>query len=225
MEENSQSIGQIKPLSWLPTSPNLPYAQILLVLWEIIVSIRTKLRNEAVYEVLDYESTLELPDRSGEKAIFKKQKKVRYLHDDVIAFQDYAWGDGEILCNYRSNRGVAVDRYRSGYKTYVLLSLREVKNRGDIDLYRIQWNIRRGFLKKDGYWSTDVSQPTHHITVNVIFPKARPPLRLSVEETNRRQTHLLERDAQQQLPDGRWLVSWETSKPRLYEVYVLRWIW
>lgn len=225
MEENSQPFGQTKPFSWLTISPNLPYAQILLALWEIMMSIRTKLRNEAVYEVLDYESTLELPDRSGKKAVFKKQKKVRYLHDDIIAFQDYAWGDGEILCNYRSNRGVPVDRYRSGYKMYVLLSLREVKNRGDIDLYRIQWNIRRGFLKKDGYWSTDVSQPTHHIKVNVIFPKARPPLRLSVEETNRRQTHLLERDAQQQLPDGRWLVSWETSKPRLYEVYVLRWIW
>jgi len=225
MEEKSQSIGQTKPLSWLPASTNLPYAQIVLALWEIMVSIRAKLRNEAVYEVLDYESTLELSDRSGKKAIFKKQKKIRYLHDDIIAFQDYAWGEGEILCNYRSNRGVPVDRYRSGFKTYILLSLREVKNRGEIDEYRIQWNIRRGFLLKDGYWSTDVSQPTHHIKVNVIFPKARPPLRLSVEETNRRQTHLLERDAQQQLPDGRWLVSWETNKPRLYEVYVLRWIW
>lgn len=225
MEENSQSFGQTNPLSWLTTSPNLPYAQIFITVWEFIASIRAKLRNEAVYEVLDYESTLEIPGRSGKKAIFKKRKKVRYLHDDIIAFQDYAWGDGEILCNYRSNRGVPVDRYRSGFKTYVLLSLREVKNRGDIDEYHIQWNIRRGFLKKDGYWSTDVSQPTRHIKVSVIFPKARPPLRLLVEEINRRQTRLLGRDAQQQLPDGRWLISWETSKPRLYEVYVLRWIW
>lgn len=194
-------------------------------LWGIGHSIINNLTNNGIYETLDYESTLELHDRAGTKATFKKRKKIRYMQDDVIAFQDYAWGDGKILLNYRTNRGIPVDRYRSGFKTYILLSLREVKNRGNIDEFYIQWNIRRGFLTKDGYWCTDVSQPTRHLMFKVIFPKARPPLRLSLEETNRRQTHLLGRDAQQKLPDGRWLVSWETNKPRLYEVYVLRWIW
>lgn len=225
MEENNQPISQNKYLSWLTNNLNLPYVQIFIALRETILSIVTEFRNEAVYEVLDYESTLEIQNINGRKATFKKRKKIRYLHDDVIAFQDYAWGDGEILLNYRTNRGIPVDRYRSGFKTYILLSLREVKNRGDIDEFHIQWDIRRGFLTEDGYWSTDVSQPTRHLMVNLIFPKARPPLRLSLEESNRRQTHLLGRDAQQQLPDGRWLVSWETDKPKLFEVYVLRWIW
>ncbi len=225
MEENSQPISQNKFLSWLTNNLHLPYVQIFIALWETLLSTAIKFRNEAIYEVLDYESTLEIQSISGRKATFKKRKKIRYLQDDVIAFQDYAWGDGEILLNYRTNRGIPVDRYRSGFKTYILLSLREVKNRGDIDEFHIQWDIRRGFLTEDGYWSTDVSQPTRHLMVNVIFPKARPPLRLSLEETNLRQTHLLGRDAQQQLPDGRWLVSWETDKPKLFEVYVLRWIW
>ena len=183
------------------------------------------MRKGAIFEVLDYESTLEILNKTGTKASFTKRKKVRYLQDDIIAFQDYAWGDGEILLNYRTNRGVPVDRYRSGFKTYVLLSLREVRNRSDIDEFHIQWDIRQGFLTEDGYWSTDVSQPSRQIKINVIFPESRPPLRLSLEETNRRKTHMLGRDAQQQLPDGRWLVSWETNQPKLYEVYVLRWIW
>jgi hypothetical protein len=224
MADDNQLLRQYDALSWLSTRL-LPNVQFFLALWESILSIVTKLRKGAIFEVLDYESTLEILNKTGTKASFTKRKKVRYLQDDIIAFQDYAWGDGEILLNYRTNRGVPVDRYRSGFKTYVLLSLREVRNRSDIDEFHIQWDIRQGFLTEDGYWSTDVSQPSRQIKINVIFPESRPPLRLSLEETNRRKTHMLGRDAQQQLPDGRWLVSWETNQPKLYEVYVLRWIW
>jgi hypothetical protein len=202
-----------------------PWSDVISGLWGIGRGIINKLTNNGIYETLDYESTLELQNRAGTKATFSKRKKIRYLQDNIIAYQDYAWGDGKILRNYRTNLGKPVDRYRSGYKTYILLSLREVKNHGDVDEFIIQWNIRRGFLTEDGYWSTNVSQLTKHIKINVIFPKSRPPSRLSLEENNSRRTQILERKAQQQLPDGRWLVSWETDKPRLYEVYVLRWIW
>jgi hypothetical protein len=202
-----------------------PWSEVIGGHWGIGRGIINRLTNNGIYETLDYESTLELENRAGTKATFSKRKKIRYLQDNIIAYQDYAWGDGGILRNYRTNLGKPVDRYRSGYKTYILLSLREVKNRGDIDEFKIQWDIRRGFLTEEGYWSTDVSQLTKHIKINVIFPKSRPPSRLSLEESNSRRTQMLERNAQQQLPDGRWLVSWETNKPRLYEVYVLRWIW
>jgi hypothetical protein len=86
-----------------------------------------------LYEVLEYESTLELKDREGKKAAFKKREKVRYLRNNVIAYQDQAWGDGEILLDYSCSPGTPVDRYRSGYKTYILISRREVKDKGDID--------------------------------------------------------------------------------------------
>ena len=181
--------------------------------------------NEGVYETLENESTLEIQNRKGTRATFTKRKKVRYLQDNIIAYQDYGWGDGEILLNYRSSRGKAVDSYRSGYKTYILLSLREIKNRGDVDEFNIQWNIRKGFLTKDGYWATDISQRTQQIKVNIIFPKSRPPLKTFIEESNRKRTQELGAEAKKQLPDGRWRVTWERKKPNLYEVYVLRWVW
>ena len=180
---------------------------------------------KGMYEVLDYESTLEIHNRNGTRATFKKRKKIKYLQDNIIAYHDHAWGDGEILLDYRTSRGKAVDLYRSGYKTYILLSLREVKNRGDIDEFDIQWTLRNGFLTEDGYWSTDVSQKTKHIKMSVIFPKTRPPLSLMIEESNRKRTKPLSPNAKKRLPDGRWKVTWVTSKPKLYEVYVLRWTW
>ncbi len=203
----------------------LPWTDIAGGLWGIAQKAVQHLASGGVYEVLDYESTLELLDRHGRWASFRKRKRVRYLQDDVIAYQDYAWGDGRILLNYRTSRGTPVDQYRCGYRTYILLSLREVRNRGDIDEFNIQWNIRRGFLKRDGFWGTEVGQRTRRLWTSVIFPRSRPPQEVSLEEGNRRRTHTLGRDSQQRLPDGRWLVTWEMNNPRLHEIYILRWIW
>jgi hypothetical protein len=177
-----------------------------------------------LYEVLDYESTLELEDRAGKKATFKKREKVRDLQDNVIAYQDQACGDGEILLNYRCTPGTPVDRYRSGYKTYILISRREVKDKGDVDEFNIGWSIRQGFLRRTGYWETHVTHRTRHLRVNVIFPKSRPPQRAALIESNRQRTGSLARRTRV-LPDGRWLVTCETSHPRLYEKYVLQWEW
>jgi hypothetical protein len=204
---------------------NVSWIEILSGLWKIGSKVLRGMVNEGVYETLDYESTLEIRNSRGTKATFAKRKKIRYLQDNIIAYQDYGWGDGEILLNYRSSRGKAVDRYRSGYKTYILLSLREIKNRGDVDEFNIQWNIRNGFLTEDGYWATDISNRTKRLKVNVIFPKSRPPQRLSIEESNRKRTRVLEPEAKRQLPDGSWRLTWEKKKPKLYEIYVLRWVW
>ena len=184
-----------------------------------------KIFADGVYEVLDQDSTLEIHDPRGIRGTFSKTRKIRYLQNNVVAIQDYAWGDGIILLNYHTSHGKPVDLYRSGFKTYILLSLREVMNNGDVDEFNIRWNIRQGFLTPDGYWGTDIGQRTRHIRLHVIFPKTRPPMRLTLEENTRQRTQVLNNESVQQLADGRWQVLWEKDNPRLHELYVLRWIW
>jgi hypothetical protein len=116
--------------------------------------------NEGVYEVLEYEATLELRDKRGEQATFHKREKVRYLQNYVLAYQDQVWGDGEFLVDYKCSPGVPVDRYRSGYKTHILISLQEVKNKGDIQEFNIEWGIRNGFLAEHGFWASEISHRT-----------------------------------------------------------------
>jgi hypothetical protein len=202
----------------------LPWAD---VLGDSLSALRRAIQGRShrgLYEVLEYESTLELKDRQGKKATFRKREKVRYLQDNVIGYQDQAWGDGEILLNYRCTPGTPVDRYRSGYKTFILISRREVKNKGDVDEFNIGWDIRQGFLQHTGYWETHVTHQTRHLRVNVVFPKSRPPQRATLIESNRQRSHDLGKKAQL-LPNGRWRVSWQTHRPRLYENYVLQWEW
>lgn len=203
----------------------LPWVEIIMEAWKLGHKILRGLANEGMYEVLEYDSTLELQNISGKKAIFTKRKKVRYLQNDIIAFQDYGWGDGEQFADYQASPGVAVDRYKIGYKTYILLSLREVKNRGDVDEFNISWRIKGGFLRPDGFWETDISSRTAYMKTSVIFPKGRPPQNVRLVESNIRRTTVLGNDAIQNLPDGRWRVSWENHKPKLYEHYIIRWDW
>lgn len=177
------------------------------------------------YEALEYESTLELLDRVGEKATFTKREKVRYLQDNVIAYQDQAWGDGEILLDYRCSPGVSVDQYRYGSKTHVLISRREVKSGGDVDEFHIQWGIRRGFLQSTSYWETHICHSTRRVRISIIFPSSRPPRHTALVETNHRQSRDLETSARVRLPDGRWQVTWGTSRPRLHENYIIQWEW
>lgn len=210
---NSASIGSLDQLL-------LP---ILGDLYRLGKSSIQKITNPGIYEVLNYGTTLELLDKKGKKAILKKKEEVKFSQNNIIAYQDQAWGDGKILLNYRCNPGTPVDRYRSGYKTHILISLREVKNKGDKDEFNIEWGIQNGFLSKTGFWSTEICQRTKQIIIQVIFPKMRPPSRTWILEKNTQRTFLI--DEKKQLPDGRWLVSWQKNQPRLYEHYILNWKW
>ena len=183
------------------------------------------LSHEGMYEVLEYESSLELTDKSGKRAILKKRKKIRYLQNNIIAYQDYGWGDGQQFLDYQAKPGVAVDRYKIGYKTYILLSLREVKNRGDINEFFIQWKIKNGFLTTDGFWETDISSRTGRLKISVIFPQSRPPQSVRIVENNIGRVRTMAAESIQQLPDGKWQATWEKNNPRLHEHYILRWDW
>ncbi|MDO9546416.1 MAG: hypothetical protein Q7J07_06670 [Pelolinea sp.] len=184
-----------------------------------------RLRKPGMYEVLNYESTIEILDPKGKQAIFSKVEELKILQDNVIAIQDQAWGDGKILLDYQCTPGVPVDFYRSGHKTYILISLRDVKQKGNQANFQVQWKIKNGFLKPMGYWATDVNHYTQKIKVVILFPKERKPLKLVIVETNRQKTKELPKESITQLPDKRWQVTWEKRNPRLYEHYILKWEW
>jgi hypothetical protein len=102
------------------------------------------------------------------------------LQSNIIAYQDQAWGDGQILSGYCCSPGKVVDRYRSGKKTYLLISLREIRNRGDVDKFNIEYRIRDGFTRKTELWETEVSHRTKRLRVLVDFPKNAPLFKLGL---------------------------------------------
>jgi hypothetical protein len=178
-----------------------------------------------IYEVLSYESKLEIKDSKGKIAVFSKRQKVRFLQNNIIAYQDKAWGDGEIFADYKCSPGQAVDRYRDGHRYNILISLRETKQRDEVETFLIERKIVDGFTQDTELFQTDIDHRTHHLILSLIFPKNRPPRRVTLVEQNSQKSTILGEKYRKELPDGREEYLWQTRKPRLFEAYILKWEW
>ena len=64
----------------------------LLELWDIITRLYDKFRYRGPYEILDYDSTLDIRDPQGAKAILTRREEIRFLQDNIVAIHDHAWG-------------------------------------------------------------------------------------------------------------------------------------
>jgi hypothetical protein len=204
---------------------NLPWSKIMADIWKSFQRNLKELTSQGIYQVQKYEMHLTLHDPKGERASYQKQQKVRYLQNNVIAFHDQAWGDGEFLLNFRCSPGIAVDRYRIGNKTLTLISLRHIRNRGERDELNIEWDLKNSFTNEIEEWTTTVSHRTQKLLINIQFPQKRPPQKLWLIENNRRKQTELGKNHVQQTANGDWKFSWCKKKPRLYEDYIIRWQW
>lgn len=177
------------------------------------------------YEVLEHHVRLELRDAAGKQAVYYKDQQVRFIQNNVIAYQDKAWGEGNIFADYKCAPGMVVDRYREGHRWRVLVSLRETKNRGDLETFHIERTITDGFTQGQEDFQIDVDHRTYFLSASVVFPASRPPKTITIIEQNMTRSIPLDHRHRQVLADGRIQFTWETKHPRLYESYILAWQW
>lgn len=220
-----------------PRNPSNALVRVLLLLlssdwlnalewvWRLGRRILSRRVHEGMYEVLAYESRLEIADPKGEKAVLHKRERVRFLQDNIMAYQDQAWGDGDIFADYQCSPGVAVDRYREGHLFRILISLRETKSRGDVEAFHIQRTIKRGFTQAVEDFQTEINHTTRKLSVSVVFPRNRHPKRVTLVEKNIARATEIGVENRVKLPDGRQQFMWQTDHPRLFEAYILRWEW
>lgn len=197
----------------------------LLDVWSLLERVWERVHYHGSYEILDYDSTLELVDPRGEKAILTRRQVVRFLQDDVAAIRDYAWGDGDLFAQYRCQPGVPVDFYEDGARQNVLISLRETRNRGDVLELWIERVIKGGFVGKQGWLETEIDHWVQHLSVSILFPKERPCRRATLSQRSTGETRLLPQKHFTLLPDGRQKLTWETRRPRFQDRHTIKWVW
>jgi hypothetical protein len=197
----------------------------ILDVWEFLDELRSKVSYHGMYEILEYEATLELMDEKGEAASLTRHQVIRFLQDNVVAIHDHAWGEGEIFAEYHCQPGVPVDIYKDGSRYNILISLRETKNRGDvIDLW-IERVIKDGFLADEEWLETEVDHLTEHVKLAVIFPHDRPCRRATITQRSTNETVALDGQHFSTMSDGRQRVSWQNKRPKLHDLYTLKWQW
>lgn len=194
-------------------------------LYQTLRRLMQRYNHEGLYEILEYDTLLELLDSRGKKAIFKKRQRIKFLQDYISTFQDYAWGDGEIFADYQCSPGVVVDRYKEGDRWNILISLRETKNSGDIEEFYIERTALNGFTQPSELLQTEIRHRTKRLKVSVIFPKIRRCQRATLLQRSRNKSRVLGPEDLTTLPDGRQRLTWEASKIKRFEVYTLKWQW
>jgi hypothetical protein len=182
-------------------------------------------RNRGMYEILDYEITLNLVDPKGRKAIFHKRQRVRFLQNNILAFQDYAWGDGGIFTSYTCAPGQVVDRYQEGDRWNILISLRQTKSKGDVEDFHIERVATDGFTSDEEWLQTEIRHPTRRLRLSVFFPRKRHCTSAFIQTRSTNRTQRLNTNNFTDLPDGRQLLTWETANVSGLEVFTLRWRW
>ncbi|MFC1976415.1 hypothetical protein ACFLXQ_08445 [Chloroflexota bacterium] len=212
-------------LRYLPAYLSSDWITLFFDLYQIIRKWFNHHRREGIYEILDYDSTLELMDAKGKTAIFKKRQKVKFIQNYILAFEDYAWGDGEIFADYKCSPGIETDRYQEGDRWNILISLRETKNSGDTEDFYIERTAKHGFTKAEESFQSEIRHRTKRLKMSVIFPKTRRCQRAVLLHRSRHQTRVLGPEYFTDLPDGRQMVTWETEKVKRFEVYSIKWRW
>jgi hypothetical protein len=180
---------------------------------------------EGLYEILEYETKLELLDARGHRAALSKHQRVKFLQDNVIAFQDYAWGEGNVLASYDCAPGIVADRYREGERWNILISLRGSKQRGEVEDFYIERKLVNTFTQKDEWWQIEMQHRTRQAKLELVFPKKRHCTQATIVERNRSRTIVLDAKNFRLLADGRQLLTWETMEPRRFETYTVKWSW
>ena len=209
-------IGQLDPIQILAR---------LLDAWDIVSRWQEQRRYRGLYEILDYDATLEIVDTLGKEAVLTRRETIRFLQDNVVAIHDHAWGDGEIFARYKCQPGVPVDCYEDGSKHNVLISLRETKNRGDVIELWIERAIRGGLLREHEWIETEIDHLMKHLRLSIVFPVGRPCRRATLSRRSSSETTLLSQEHFALLPDGKQKLTWKTSNPRLHDRYTIKWVW
>jgi hypothetical protein len=197
---------------------------LLLDVLQLVLPFIFRQQPKGQYEILDYDASLEFLDTKGKAALFRKRLRIRFLQDRVIAFQDFAWGDG-IIRKYRCSPGRVVDRYQEGDRQNILISLRGTKSRGDVEDFHIEYAINDGFMREKEWWQVEIRNHTQRLRITIIFPKGRRCRTAVLIRRSRHKVTPLGEEHMSELPDGRQLLAWEAKGIRGLEIYTLQWTW
>ena len=81
------------------------------------------------------------------------------------------------------------------------------------------------FSKNKERWSQELAFPTKHLTVQVHFPKARPPKSVRCKTIEGTGDKLVKQTAQMVELYGRKSIVWEVDEPGAHTVFKLEWSW
>lgn len=178
-----------------------------------------------IYEILNFEETWEICDNRGSKVVVTKAMDVTFLRDNVVAFTDPAWGDGDLFAEYSCRPGTCAGVFQIQPMKYAHVVLDPPRLRGDEEHIESTRVVTGGFGKDNEWVQVDSDTCTGPITIKVIFPLDRAPEICTWSRRRRGKEKGLGGVALVNRPDGRQECSVRAGRTSPDDVYRLVWTW
>ena len=175
-----------------------------------------------VIEGVETHSLLEIRTCRGDVVSFTKTQTIRCVKGFVDCYVEQSSTTGEFT-NLRVFPLGRTRKWEEGGREFLQhwfspLSSGEQLTRG------FRATIRNMFVDAENYWEIRHDYPTRRVVVDVVFPKARPPL--SWEVLEKRGTQLIPHSwCQPMTENGKPMLRMVVNNPRQYSSTVLRWQW
>ncbi len=125
------------------------------------------------YETLSYSGRLELLDRAGTVAVFKRRQRIRVLAPRLSVFLDRIWGDGIVFGDYWTGALEIIEVVHTRMGWVAILGLPRTYRKGETLEVRTERRIVGGFTQPIEHWESTMFAPTKWLSLEISGPATK----------------------------------------------------
>jgi len=167
---------------------------------------------------------LYLLDTDGKHARYQKTSRFEIMTDELSSYREGVAADG-IATELASMRGTIVETVKEHGFYISQIDLGQTLCLGSRFTNVYYADLLNCFTNSEEQWSQELIFPTKHLTVQVHFPKARPPKSVRCSAIEGTVDKLVKQTARIIELYGRKSIIWEVDEPEAHVIFKLEWSW
>jgi len=165
-----------------------------------------------------------LLDAAGKVARYQKTSQFVVIADEVSSYNEGVTADG-FAAKFASMRGMVAETVKEHGFYISHIELGETLRAGAQFTNTYCAELLNYFTNNEEQWSQELAFSTRHLTVQVHFPKNRPPKSVRCKAIEGTADKLVKQTARMVELYGRKSIVWEVYEPGAHAVFKLEWSW
>ena len=165
-----------------------------------------------------------LTSTDGKSARYQKTSNYIVNEDDLNAYQEGVTSAGG-ASGFSTTQGtiVATKKEHGFYISQIYLG--DLRQKGSRFTNTYSADLHDCFTTDEEHWTQEIAFPTEHFTLQIHFPKGRPPKMVRCKIVEGVTDKVVRTNAKIVETSGQKSIIWELETPKLKDVYKLEWIW
>jgi hypothetical protein len=160
----------------------------------------------------------------GRIAQYQKMSSYVVNSDELNAYQEGVTAAGQAT-GFSSRLGTIVATVREHGFYISTIDLGDILRRGSRFTNVYTADLCDSFMNSEEHWTQEIAFPTKHLTIQVHFPKGRPPRLVKCKLVNGMIDKQIQTNAKSLNAFDQSCIIWELEEPRWKDVYKLEWYW